>query len=255
MGALNEIANIRDLEKYVILEKPSLEEAAEFVRRNWRHCVILIFAFCSVNYRGRAASQLSPSDHFIITKPDGTLMVHGPEKREPINWNPPGAIVTSYVEGDKLVIRSRRHYPKEIVVINCYDVYLILGMSTKSGKFELFMSESQMVDYVWKNPSIIEDGFTPISREYRIRFGVVDLYGYDKDGNILICEFKRRVADIQDVGQLALYVESVQKTTGRNVRGILVAPGVSETALLALKEKGLEFRKLDPKDILGGNKE
>lgn len=244
---------MRSSEKYVILERPSPEETAEFIRRNWRRSVILIYAFCSVNYRGRAASQLSPSDHFIIIKPDGTLLVHGPDKREPINWNPPGAVVTSYVDDDKLVIRSRRHYPREMVVIDCYDVYLTLGMSIRSGRFELSMSESQMVDFVWRNPSVIEEGFMPTAREYRIRFGIVDLYGYDKDGNIVICEFKRRLADIQDVGQLALYVEAVQKTTDRNVRGILVAPGISDTALLALKEKGLEFRKLDPKIALSDN--
>jgi len=237
--------------KYVIMEEPSKDEAAEFIKRNWRHYVILLFAFSRVKYEGRAASELSWNDHIIILKPDGTLLVHGPEKREPINWQPPGSILTSFVKEGKLIIRSRRYRPKEVVLIECEDIYVLIAMNTRSGEFRMFKSEAQMVDYVMKNPDLIEEGFIPVIREYRTRFGIIDLFGRDKENNIVVCEFKRRIADIQDVAQLALYVDAIQKNSKCKVRGILVAPGITDMALIALKEKNLEFRRLDPNKIMG----
>lgn len=253
MRTLDEILEVETpREKYIIMEEPDKEVAAEFIRKNWRHYVILIFAFSSVKYEGRAASELSPSDHIIILKPDGTLLVHGPEKREPINWQPPGSILTSFVEKGKLVIRSRRYKPRETVIIVCESLYVLLAMNTRSGEFRMFRSESQMVDYVMRNPSFIEEGFVPVIKEYRTRFGIIDLFGRDKHNNIVICEFKRRVADVQDVAQLALYVDAIQRNSNCKVRGLLIAPGITDMALIALKEKNLEFRKLNPKSIIGG---
>ena len=249
MRTLDDILDIEDLEsKYVVIEEPDKEKTADFIRRYWRHYVIILFAFSTVKYKGRAASELSWSDHLIILKPDGTLLVHGPKKREPINWQPPGSVVTSFIENNRLIIRSRRYRPKETVVIECEDVYVLLAMSTKSGEFRMFRSESQMVDFVMKNPSFVEEGFVPVMREYRTRFGIIDLFGRDKENNIVICEFKRRTADVQDVAQLALYVDSIQKNANRRVRGILIAPGITDMAMSALKEKGLEFRKLNPRE-------
>jgi len=125
----------------------------------------------------------------------------------------------------------------------------LLAVNTKKGLFKIFRTESQMVDYVLRNPEFIEDGFIPVSREYQFRYGIIDLLGRDKNGNIVICEFKRRIADIQHVAQLALYVEMFPRTKDTKVRGILIAPDITDKALQALKEKNLEFRRLNPKMI------
>lgn len=249
LGSLDKFIDFGPETKYVLMESPSKEEAAEFVRGNWRRFVIVIFAFSRVIYRGRAESKLSWDDHLIILKPDGTLLVHGPAKREPINWQPPGSILTSFVENGKLIIRSRRDRPREIVIIEVDEIYVLLAVNTKKGLFRIFRTESQMVDYVLRNPGFIEEGFIPVSREYQFGYGIIDLLGRDRDGNVVICEFKRRIADIQDVAQLALYVEMFPRTKGIRIRGILVAPDITERALQALREKGLEFRRLDPKTI------
>lgn len=246
MGSLDDFIEVKGGEKYFIFESPDNAEIADFIRRYWRRYVIIIFAYSRVHYEGRARSKLAWDDHLIILKPDGTLLVHGPAKREPINWQPPGCILTSYVENGNLIIRSRRSRPKEIVIIECSEIYVSLGVNTKKGLFRMFKTESQMVDYVIRHPEFIEEGFVPISREYQAKFGLIDLLGRDKDGNIVICEFKRRIAEVQHVAQLALYVETFPRAKGVGVRGILVAPDITENALVALKEKRLEFRRLDP---------
>ena len=236
-------------EKYVIFETPENAEVAEFIRKSWRRYVIVIFARSRATYEGRAASKLAWDDHLIILKPDGTLLIHGPAKREPINWQPPGCILTSYIEDGNLIIRSRRFRPKETVIIECEEVYVLLAMSTKKGLFKMLRTESHMVEYVIRNPSMIEEGFVPVAKEYPTKYGFIDLLGRDKEGNIVICEFKRRMADVQHVAQLALYVETFPRAKGVKVRGILIAPQFSEKALLALKEKGLEYRVLDPRRV------
>lgn len=231
--------------KYTILEEPSNIEAAEFIRKNWRRYVIVIFSFSRVTYEGRAASKLDYNDHLIILKPDGTVLVHGQSKREPINWQPPGCILTAYVNANRLVIKSKRIKPKEVIIIECEKVYVIVAMSTKKGFFELELPESWLVEYVIRNPNVIEEGFKPIAREYATKYGFIDLLGRDKHGNLVVCEFKRRNAEIQHVAQLAFYVDTLSKSLKTKVRGILLAPKFSSKVLSALKEKGLEYRVLD----------
>ncbi len=232
-------------EKYMIFEEPSKDEASEFIRKNWRRYVIVIFSFSKITYEGRAASKLYWDDHLIILKPDGTVLVHGPSKREPINWQPPGCILTSYVNDDRIIIRSRRTKPREIIIIECKQIYVMVAMNIKKGLFQLQKTEAYLVEYVIRNPNIIEEGFIPVAKEYATRLGFIDLLGRDKNGNIVICEFKRRTADVQHVAQLALYVETFPRTKGTKIRGILIAPNFTEKALLALKEKGLEYRILN----------
>jgi len=232
-------------EKYVILENPDPAQAAEFIRLSWRRYVIVIFARSMVTYRGRAASRLDWDDHLIIIKPDGTLLVHGPTKRDPINWQPPGCTVTSMERDNVLVIRSRRPRPREEVVIDCNPIYVILAVDIRRGLFRMYGTESWMISIVMRHPELIEDGFVPIAREHQTKYGIIDLLGRDREGNIVICEFKRRMADVQHVAQLALYVDTFPRPKGARVRGILVAPGISDKALLALKEKGLEYRRLN----------
>ena len=247
MTSLDAFIDVGAAEKYILLEGPAPDKVANFIKSNWRRYVIVIFAYSRVLYEGRARSKLSWDDHLIILKPDGTLLVHGPTKREPINWQPPGCILTSYVENGNVIIRSRRYSPREIVIIECGEVYVLLAVNTRKGLFKMFRTESQMVDYVLKHPEFIEEGFIPVSREYPSKYGIIDLLGRDKDGNIVICEFKRRPAEIQHVAQLALYVETFPRAKNVRVRGILIAPDITDKALLALKEKGLEFRRLDHK--------
>lgn len=244
---LGEFLNLGSTDKYLIFEDPSLDDVAKLIRSRWRTYVIVMFAHTKVVYEGRASSTLDWNDHLVIIKPDGTLLIHGESKREPINWQPPGSTITSYIQDRMLYVRSRRYKPKEVVMIMAKQVYVVAAFLMKSGKFDLIGSEAEMVKFVYENPEILEDGFRPIVREYKGRYGIIDLLGRDKKGNLVVCGFKRRTADVQDVAQLALYMDSLKRDLGDKVRGILVAPGITDLAIIALKEKGLEFKKFSLK--------
>src|SRR5580704_7544792 len=54
--------------------------------------VVVICASIRVEYQGRASSVADLSQRIVITKPDGTLIIHEDTKHRPLNWQPPGTI-------------------------------------------------------------------------------------------------------------------------------------------------------------------
>ena len=76
--------------KYKILENPECEKAYELVEEAMRkRATIIVFAFCKVEYEGRALSQLNWGERIILIKPDGSFLIHQDKKVEPVNWQPP----------------------------------------------------------------------------------------------------------------------------------------------------------------------
>ena len=76
--------------------------------------------------------------------------------------------------------------------------------------------------------------------------GAVDIYGKDADGTPTIVELKRRRVGPDAVGQLNRYVNALKRdlAAGRSVRGLLVAPSVTERAQELLTTEELEFVSL-----------
>jgi len=231
---------------YIVLDSPELSEVVKLIKEHSRTHVIILYLNCKVIYDGRARSVLNYDNRIFISKPDGSLLIHSGTKREPINWQTPGCILTAKIEDDLLVIRSVRSNPRENVWIYSPCVYTGLACKCSEDEFILWGSESEMVDEVMKNPSIIDDGFKPIRREVETPYGKIDLIGEDSSGNTVIIEFKRSTAQLQAVSQLKRYVD-YYKAMGKNVRGILVAPNITSSARKLLLEYGLEYRKLKPK--------
>ncbi|EEB73593.1 endonuclease NucS [Thermococcus sp. AM4] len=207
--------------------------------------VLTIFARCRVHYDGRAKSELGPGDRVIIVKPDGSFLIHQKEKREPVNWQPPGSVVRLELR-EKPVLVSVRRKPRETLEVELEEVYLITVFHAEDyEELALTGSEAEMAELIFENPEVIEPGFKPLYREKPIKHGIVDVLGVDKDGNLVVLELKRRRADLHAVSQLKRYVETLREKH-ENVRGILVAPSLTSGARKLLEKEGLEFRKLEP---------
>ena len=207
--------------------------------------VLTIFARCRVHYDGRAKSELGPGDRVIIVKPDGSFLIHQKEKREPVNWQPPGSVVRLELR-EKPVLVSVRRKPRETLEVELDEVYLITVFHAEDyEELALTGSEAEMAELIFKNPEVIEPGFRPLYREKPIKHGIVDVLGVDRDGNLVVLELKRRRADLHAVSQLKRYVEALSEEHD-NVRGILVAPSLTSGAKKLLEKEGLEFRKLEP---------
>ncbi len=233
---------------YKVKENPDIKETNEILKNGLKNKAILIItACCRVFYEGRAKSNLELGDRVIIIKPDGSFLIHKSEKRNPVNWQPPGCTVKFKVKDDALFIRSIRKNPKEILDVEISKTYMAMYFVAQDyEELDLIGSEEDMANLIfYENPEIIEEGFKPIAKEKSISNGVIDILGKDKDGNMVVLELKRVRGSLGAVSQLKRYVDNL-KEENKGLRGMLVAPSITDSAMNLLKEYGLEFREVHP---------
>nr|NIR16093.1 DUF91 domain-containing protein [Desulfobacterales bacterium] len=210
----------------VVLENPSIEAAGRAVEQALSaRRVLLIIGNCWVEYKGRASSKLEPGERIVLIKEDGSVLVHRPTAYEPVNWQPPGCVFQTDVDGDILQIDAIRKRPSESVRLFFDHIFLVSAVSLLDrGRFSLYASEEDMQRAVLAEPSLLEPDFKPIAYEKKVEPGFIDVYGIDEKGRFVVVEIKRRTAGRQSALQLARYVDSVNDMVNRKVRGILVAP-------------------------------
>lgn len=231
------------------LENPTVIESANFIKTalSERKVVILV-GNCSVDYKGRASSKLESGERILMIKEDRSVLVHRPYGYEPVNWQPAGCMFQTRSIGGILQIRAMRKKPSESVKLSFDKIFLITALKLKdTGEFFLHASEADMQKAILLDPSLLEEGFTPISYEKKVEPGFVDIYGHDIDGRLVVVEIKRRGAGRDAALQLSKYVNFLKTVVHREIRGILVAPRLAKGVKTILTGLELEFKALDPK--------
>ncbi|AAM01722.1 endonuclease NucS [Methanopyrus kandleri] len=245
-----------------VLVEPDPEEVKQLSEALGRQPVILA-GICEAEYRGRAESVAGPALRIAMCKPDGTFILHNAmEKREPTNWNPAPSRQSIEVRDGCVVLRSRRLDVPEEVVVYFHKVLLACSLPKEGAKsedsvFSLFRSEEDMKRVIREDPSVIEPGFRPVGEEVECGAGVADVVGYDEEGRFVVLELKRTRAGVSAASQLRRYVEAFREERGEEVRGILVAPSVTDRCRRLLEKYGLEWKKLEPVPLRddGGKKQ
>jgi len=242
----NLLSNFKPLS---VLVKPNVAEAEKAVKEAVsQRKTLIVVGNCWVHYLGRAKSKLEPGERILIIKEDGSLLVHRPVGYEPVNWQPPGCIFQIQAKDDILEVRAVRRKPAESVKVFFDKVHMVSALSLlNSGEFSLYASEEDMQKAILIEPSLLEDGFKPISYEKKVEPGFVDVYGVDNNGKLVVVEIKRKTAGKIAAIQLAKYIGAVKVKTNREVRGILVAPNIAKDVQRLLATLKLEFKTLDPK--------
>ena len=204
--------------------------------------MLLLFGACYAIFDGRIKSFLPIGDRFLVIKKDETLILHGSKGLKPLNWQLGGAGKINFVvENDKLVVRTFRPKTKESLEIIFETVYeSMIFDAHDSASLSIYGSESDLSNYLFNNPTIIDKDFQPTAREFETPFGFLDLRGVDKEGNIIIIEVKKRNASPADAQQLKRYVEYFEKVEKVKVRGILVAQGFPKKVMNVLSVNNLE---------------
>jgi Predicted nuclease of the RecB family len=237
-------------EKLAVLKEPTLAEAVVAIEKAFAGRKTLIIAGdCHVHYAGRANSTLENGERLLIIKSDGSLLVHRPTGYEPVNWQPSGSVFHVEVKDDLLEVHGVRQKPRESVKVTFSSILMVSALNlSDSGEFILHASEDDMHRAILLKPELFEVGFKPISWEKHVEPGFVDIYGEDKDGKMVIIEVKRRTATKENALQLAKYIEPIKAKVNKQVRAVLVAPGLAKDVGALLASMGLEFKMLDPKD-------
>lgn len=244
--------------KYRILEKPDSEKAYDLVHDALRkRATIIIFACCKVNYEGRALSELNWGERIILIKPDGAFLIHQEKKVEPVNWQPPKSRTRAYIKNRNLFLESHRRTPKELLTVEIRQIQFISYANVEDfEELEQAGYEKDMSDMIMEKPHLIEEGFYPMTREYSVEHGFIDILGKDKDNNLMVLELKARKAGVTAVKQLRRYLMDLENTDNdylreceaekKIMRGILVAPSIMDDALELLEEEGIEFVSVEP---------
>ncbi len=228
------------------LVDPSPQEAARFVNAHKKRGIIVLYGLCEVNYEGRAAARLEPMYRLIMIKRDGTLLVHEAEKREPRIWNPPPSSNVAVTDGDVLVLKSVRSRPLETVTVRMPVVGFVGFFPTSAAPYRVQGTEKDMVRFLASNLGLIEEGATLVGVEVPTAVGSVDLLLRGTRGELIVVEVKRDLAGPEAAHQLKRYVEYFRSREGE-VRGILVSPDISASAYKYLREYGLEYRRVSPR--------
>lgn len=228
---------------------PALEDVRDLLDTGFEHGEMLtLVGKCAIDYDGRASSHLPPGERLVICKPDGTLLVHRDEQRKPVNWQPPGSTHSVCLDDDRLIVESVRSSPHEELEITFKTVAQASRLELDDmSELALEGSEEDLRQRILADPDILETGFNAMATERETSAGPIDIYGQDADGTPIAVELKRRRVGPDAVGQLNRYVEALERNRpDKSVRGILVAPSVTERAKQLLASEGLEFVSLTP---------
>ncbi|VVB74860.1 Endonuclease NucS [Candidatus Tiddalikarchaeum anstoanum] len=224
---------------------PAMDEINNALKKNH---IIVIFSNCNVEYSGRAQSFIAKGDRMIIMKHDGTILVHKPDGRTPVNWMPNKSIIEIKVENDSLEITCTNSKTSEVMIIRAFNIYSITSAPlVDNEQLRLLGTEKDMSDMLYSTPSLISEDFTPVSREEQTKYGFLDVFGHNSKGELVIVECKRYTAGLDSVTQLRRYVERVKKSKGiTKVQGIIAAPNISQNALKMLTDWGFSYKNISP---------
>ena len=239
-----------------IRKNPELEEAREILEEYLkRDFTVQINGLCTVNYQGRAKSKLDRGERLVIKKQDSAILVHGPENYQPKNWQPEVDSYSVKVEeiddGSKiLTLEAKRTNPEEVVEIQFEDVDLLtVDKMVDKSDLKIRGHEVDIHESIEDDPEIVEENMKVVEREKETPAGFIDVFARDEDDQWVVIEVKRN-PDYNTVLQLQRYVDEIEKEYSGNIRGILVAPKMTDKILDYLEERDLEFVEVDMEDVI-----
>lgn len=210
--------------------------------------LVTLVGQCTVTYDGRTTREFDLADRYILCKPDGTVLVHEATGLQPVAYGSPGAHVEASADDaradDHAVVRAERDDPPESleVAFESIDLLAVTPVS-EADRVDSSGAEARLRARLLDEPALLEPGFQPLATERETQAGPIDVFGRDSRGRTVVVEVKASRVGPDAVGQLARYVEAVQRDlhAGTQVRGVLLAPAVTPRARRLLAEHGLEF--------------
>ena len=159
-----------------------------------------------------------------------------------------GGTITLEKDDYHLLLKAYNSSTKEHLELNISRVYDLMAKNLIDNQKQVLAgTEADMSDMIRDNPHLISEDFKPLSREEHTKFGFIDVFGHDGNGNLVIIECKRYTSGLDAVHQLRRYVEKMKDLRGiKKVQGVLASPRISPNAEEMLKTWGFEWRQIEP---------
>jgi RecB family endonuclease NucS len=234
-----------------ILKNPDFDEAEEvleeYLKRNY---TVQVNGLCMVNYQGRAKSKLDKGERLVIKKQDSAILVHGPDNYQPKNWQPEVDSYTVKGDDEELILKAKRTNPNEVVEIRFEEIDLLtVDQLVDESDLKIRGHEVDIHESIEDNPDLVEEGLKVVERERETPAGFIDVFARDTEDNYVVIEVKRN-PDYNTVLQLQRYVGEIEEEFSGNIRGILVAPKMTDKVLDYLQERDLEFVEVEMEDVI-----
>ncbi|MFB6147913.1 MAG: endonuclease NucS, partial [Candidatus Nanohaloarchaea archaeon] len=201
-------------------------------------------------YQGRAKSKLDRGERIVIKKQDSALLVHGPENYQPRNWQPEVDNWRVEIDQEELVLEARRTNPDELVEIRFEEIDLVsVSKMVDRSDLKIRGHEVDIHESIEDDPGIVEEGLKVIERERETPAGFIDVFARDSSDDYVVIEVKRN-PDYNTVLQLQRYVDEIEEEFSGNIRGVLVAPKMTDKVLDYLHERDLEFVEVEMEDVI-----
>jgi len=239
-----------------ISQNPELSEAREILEEYLkRDFTVQVNGLCTVNYQGRAKSKLDRGERLVIKKQDSAILVHGPENYQPKNWQPEVDSYSVKIEeiddgSEILVLEAKRTNPDEVVEIQFEDIDLVtVDKMVDKSDLKIRGHEVDIHESIEDDPEIVEENMKVVEREKETPAGFIDVFARDSEDDWVVIEVKRN-PDYNTVLQLQRYVDEIEKEYQGKIRGILVAPKMTDKILAYLEERDLEFVEVNMEDVI-----
>lgn len=208
--------------------------------------MVVLLCTCEIEYKGRSRSNIGAGHRIILIKQDSTIIVHSITGFKPVNWmNTPAETVAEAKEEGILLYSQRTKPPYEEMKIKIKEIldYKSYASLRDDEKLDLTHTERDLQEYLVKNTQLIDQNFRLISTEHPTPLGFLDLYGKIGETYVIV-ELKVERAGLPAALQIKRYVDWLRGLNS-NVKGILMAPGITPNALGILKKERIEYKKID----------
>ncbi len=212
----------------------------------------ILVARCTVDYEGRLAAHLAEAVRLIMVKADGSIAVHADGGAyKPLNWmNPPNTLTESPERWTVTNTRGEQLVIELLEVLS--DVTHDLGSDPGLRKDGV---EAHLQELLAADPTVLEDGFRLVRREYPTAVGPVDMLCRDADGAAVAVEIKRR-GETHGVEQLNRYVEFLNADPAlQPVQGLFVAEEIKPQARVLADARGIRCKVVDYAALRGDKPE
>jgi len=200
----------------------------------------VLYAYCSVQYDGRAKSYLDPGNYLITHKNDGTLRIDGGALCTPLNYQPPGAIL--YKKGNRLISKRKC----ETIIIEIFNMHHYQELKDWSfNKIEITKTEAELRDRLYDNiEQVLNIKVKEIFKEFKTPVGLIDILVIDEHDTYHVIEVKRGKSNLATCSQLERYTYyfiSIMK----NVQDYIASPDISTNALNFANENFQNYLKAE----------